>query len=156
MSIQRLWLPGKFPSTNDLLDMKRREGAYRAEGKRRGRNVAPPISYTGEVARIRTHAWACSRAAKLARVVLGKLDFVLVGVGRFDPSAWYLSAKAVEDGLVDAGVLASDRYNVWGTSGRCLPGGEHARLGLEGFGVKVVGDPAGMLVSITEVGPSVF
>jgi hypothetical protein len=110
------------------LDLTRASGFYAGRGSVTGergrRNTAgvEPI-----LARMRNDAHLSARAARLVPVTSPvTLWFVHMGESprgktRRDPSSWYLSAKAVEDGLTDAGVLPSDRFFVTATAGACKP-----------------------------------
>lgn len=151
-----LWLPGDFPSTNKLLDAQRASGFYAGAGQARGldpRERPPLTSYSHEVSRIRTWTFAHAKRnvvrAELPR--LARLKFIMLGRGRYDPSAWYLSAKAVEDGLIDARLLASDRSDVLETAGRSVTDEETARLLAEAFNVPRRARERGMIVVIEGV-----
>lgn len=115
-----LWLPGDFPTTNKLLDVQRATGFY--EGVNRVRGGKPPKVTFGKIVKaIRDQTNMTARARRLGP--LGhpvRLIFVHLGSGRRDPSSWYLAAKAIEDGLVDAGVIGSDRFGVVYTAGRSV------------------------------------
>jgi hypothetical protein len=121
VTAQALWLPGEFPTTNKLLDLTRASGYY--AGRRSLTRERPRKNEAGAevvIARIRADAHMRARAVRLVPPSAPvSLLFVHLGSGRRDPSSWYLSAKAIEDGLVDAGVLGSDRFDVVGTAGRC-------------------------------------
>jgi hypothetical protein len=118
---QALWLPGDFPTTNKLLDLTRASGFYTgkqvAEG-RRARGNERDVNLTFRQIREATnfHARGRLKPVDVAVPVL----FVHFGSGRRDPSSWYLAAKAIEDGLVDAKILRSDRFYVTATAGRCV------------------------------------
>jgi hypothetical protein len=51
----------------------------------------------------------------------------LAGHERCDPDAWMLAGKWCLDGLADAGVLRSDRRDVYATGGRVFGTVEEAR-----------------------------
>jgi hypothetical protein len=153
--VQRLWLPFRFPSTNDLLDMLRAEGYYegRGYGRKGGAPKPPESSYSKAAREIRDAANMHARAARLRALPLVSLRFELLGCARFDPSAWTLPAKSIEDGLVDARVIISDRFNVFDVSGRCVRGGDGGRGLIERARVlpRPPECPVGMLVTLTEV-----
>jgi hypothetical protein len=155
--VQYLWLPGVFPANNDLLSMARADGWYACEGKyrrkrgQRGSGRKPAVSYADRVRGIRDAANMHARAARLAPVHLCDLHFALIGQDKYDPSAWYLAAKAIEDGLADAGVFDSDRFGVRNLSGRCIRGAAEAVALLEGAALRVR-SVVGMLVTLTEIG----
>lgn len=121
MTAQALWLPGEFPTTNRLLDIQRASGFYDGHGAVTGaRRRKNALDFNKVVSEIRQRAKLQALGARLRPVTSAvPLLFVHLGSGRRDPSSWYLSAKAVEDGLVDARVLASDRFCVTATAGRC-------------------------------------
>jgi hypothetical protein len=153
---QALWLPGDFPTTNKLLDLTRASGFYAGNRRQTGARKRPnELEVNDLTAKIRGDVKLRARAARLVPVVeAAPLLFVHFGSGRRDPSSWYLSAKAVEDGLTDAGVLPSDRFSVTCTGGWCVKAsdpvwqGEVSRLcgvetrGLDGMLV-CVGVPSG-------------
>jgi len=124
MTGQALWLPGDFPTTNKLLDLARASGYYQGTQvaeRRRPRRNEQDVNVT--LANIRGDTKMRALGARLRPCpadVRVPLLFVHLGSGRRDPSSWYLSAKAIEDGLVDAGVLGSDRFNVAMTAGFCV------------------------------------
>jgi hypothetical protein len=135
--VQRLWLPGPFPTTNDLLDMQRAAGVY--EGKRQAmRNggfsvTAPPaFSFAAKTREIRNDANMQARAARLKPMSRAAVWVDWCGSGREDPDAWTLAAKAILDGLVDAKVFGSDRRNVESVGGRCAGSAEEIREVLMG------------------------
>lgn len=122
MILRALWLPGDFPTTNKLLDLQRATGFLEGAAKEQRTRVRKhAVTFPKVVAQIRNDTHMRARACRL-QPVEGRvpLFFVHMGSGRRDPSSWYLSAKAVEDGLVDAGVLRSDRFNVLCTAGRSV------------------------------------
>jgi hypothetical protein len=167
MSAQRLWLPGVFLPSNALADMLRADGVYQERGRRElgGRYFSKPAarSYAAEVKRYRTHAANMALASRLRGwcTTRAALYFVLVHVGhvgqvsrgrapsaRFDADAWYMAAKPIVDGLCDARVLASDRFQLDETGGTVLRVGGLRRLP-DGQGFR--SDEPGMLVLLTTV-----
>lgn len=124
-----LWVPGDFPGTNRLLDLQRASGYYAGVARATRSRAREAFGFRLENGRIREAVALHARAARLAPVSgPAVLCFGLVPTKRtHDPSAWYLAAKAAEDGLVDAGVLGSDRHDVLATAGRCLRDPEELR-----------------------------
>jgi len=117
---QSLWMPGDWPTTNQLLDLARATGYYegRAALLPSERRKRPARSYNQTLQKLRDATILAARARKLFTVTQRvSLAFVHFGSGRRDASSWYLSAKAIEDGLVEAKVLASDRFDVAVTAG---------------------------------------
>ena len=158
MSEQYLWLPGAFPSTNELLSRQRADGWYARDraDRPRGQRRAPAQSAAQDIRRIRDAANMHARSARLRPVIRAHLRFLLIGRSKYDPSAWTLAAKPIEDGLVDAKVLGSDRFNVWEIGGRCTRGEVDALFELARAGVvwNQRRAPVGMLVRITDLGPA--
>ena len=146
-----LWLPGDFHGSNKWLDLSRGSG-YASGFAAAIRERPGPSAYTAELRRVREHANMRARSLRIPPFALARLYFTLLGSGKHDPSAWYLSAKAVEDGLVDAGVIPSDRHNVYDTAGRCVRTRDEMRGALERAGVVAGVNVMGMLVELTEVG----
>ena len=71
---------------------------------------------------------------------------------KYDPGAWALVGKWIEDGLADAKVLPSDRRNVYATGGRVLQTPEDGNALFASIGD---GPPlkAGVLVELREEAP---
>jgi hypothetical protein len=113
-----LWVPGRFRLTNDLLSDLRGAGRYEglADGKGWGKPRPGCDLYANHQQAVRL---AVKAAARGCGTIVGPVSllFYLWGHGKGDPSAWYLIGKAAEDGLVDAGVLISDRFCVLDTGG---------------------------------------
>lgn len=109
-----LWIPGGLVSTNDALSLARAAGFYQGRGG--GGVVRGVDGYAAAVGAMRIRAGLRARAAKLAGAVppdrRARLRFTVCGHPRWDAAAGYLAAKWAEDGLTDAGVMASDRHNV--------------------------------------------
>lgn len=150
MTLRALWLPGGWLSTNELLAMQRSTGFYHGvRSATRGRRNAggdPVHSFGHEVKRMRHTVAMEVRRRKWPQFTkpVG-LVFELYGHGRYDPSAWYLAAKAAEDGLRDAGAIAGDRFGVAWTAGQVIHEGQ-ARLC-----ESIVGpDGPGMLLLVKE------
>lgn len=104
-----LWVPGALVSMNRGLSLARAAGFRQGQGLRGGDLYA-------EAARnMRTLAGLRARAARLPSVPadrVARLRFTVMGHPRWDAAAGALVAKWIEDGLVDVGVLPSDRFNV--------------------------------------------
>jgi hypothetical protein len=143
----KLWLPGAWTSTNEAIKLARAEAVYLAKTGRlpTGDNYAA----RAKAARERAAAVCRLEMRRLARPAERlRLRFVLLGHERLDPSAWYLSAKWIEDGLVDAGLVRSDRFDVYSTAGRVVPASEadaerakRGTPGLKGMLVEIEGAP---------------
>lgn len=119
-----LWVPGRFSLTNQLLAEVRAAGFYAGRHMTKGMRVrASPGSNVftthQQAVRLAVKA-AAARGAPIATGMTWDLTFYVFCHRKHDPSAWYLLGKAAEDGLVDAGVLGSDRFQVGTTSGRVL------------------------------------
>jgi hypothetical protein len=143
-----LFLVGRFDGTNEMLKKARAAGVYlqkRVQMPEHIRAMPLPVNYdryAAEVRRIRGLAAdaVLKRRRSCDRVWLG---FAMIGHRKMDPAAWYLPAKAIEDGLTDAGFLGSDRFDVLGTMGTvCKTEEEEAQLlafaGCTGAGVRGV------------------
>lgn len=134
---QRLWLPGDFPSNNDLLEAARAEGFnaglrhYERARARRQSSILRP--HARAIASIRGHAAAHARRelVPVPAEVWVRLAFHLIGHPRYDSDAWYLAGKAVADGLQDAGIIGRDGADVHSTEGRCVRSREEARALLQ-------------------------
>ena len=156
---QRLWLPGDFPSTNEMLELARAEGFSRglrhyerSKGKRQTPIHRP---HANRIASIRAHAAAHARKylEPIPAERWVRLAFFLIGHPRYDADAWYLSAKPIADGLQDAGVIGNDAADVHSTEGRCVKSAEEAAAlaGAERVGARWGGGP-GMLVEVSPWG----
>ncbi len=118
-----LWVPGTFRLTNGLLDDLRAAGNYEGFARAKRYRLVKPggahDQYAQHQAAVRTAVAAVARrrswGGPLARV---DVLFYIFGHRRHDPDAWCLPGKAALDGLVDAGVFASDRFAVCRTGGR--------------------------------------
>ncbi len=152
--VQRLWLPGPFPTTNALLDMQRASGVF--EGKRQAMRrggfsvTAPPkYSFAATVREIRDAAKVHALAARLAPMSRAAVWFDWCGSSREDPDAWTLAGKAIVDGLVDAKVFGSDRRNVESVGGRCCGSLNEIREVLAGLSIGRFAGERGVLVNLT-------
>lgn len=109
-------MQGVYPSTNQAVVMARADGRSHLARRR-----ADERGYA-----VVARGWRLAAAMEARRRKLGpfpadgrvSLAFWLVRHHRFDPSAWTMAAKWIEDGLTDAKVLASDRRNVYQVAGR--------------------------------------
>lgn len=115
-----MWVPGRFRLTNQMLHDLRAAGKYEAAGARWGRMPRGGFDrFAIETAEIRLAVKVAARGA-LPCMHPAEVAFIVFGHRKHDPDAWYLLAKAAMDGLVDAGVFASDRFGVLTTSGAVL------------------------------------
>lgn len=122
-----LWIPGRFALTNTMLSNLRAAGYAKGKGDAKGWHRPIVDAFVEETRAIRLAAKAAFRhRCDLASVLIKAahrplyLGFWVFGHGRHDPDAWYLLAKAVTDGLADAGVISQDRHDVGGTRGLVL------------------------------------
>jgi len=121
-----VWIRGKFRLTNQLLHDQRAAGAYAGFAKaKEWRLASSHDDFACHQAAVRMLAKTAARlllpAGRLAtkgEVVV--LTFLVFGHGRGDADAWSLMGKAMTDGFVDSGALASDRFDLWMTGGRVL------------------------------------
>jgi hypothetical protein len=152
-----LWVQGTFRLTNGLLDDLRSAGKFEGFAKAKGWPVrGGHDAYAGHQQAVRLAVKAASHAIAASGIGLGVVDlaFWVFGHGRHDPDAWYLLAKAATDGLVDAGAVDSDRFNVRTTRGRVLhgPSQEMAKLGelvkLTATGLAPKGFTSGLAIQI--------
>jgi hypothetical protein len=156
---QRLWLPGDFPSNNELRDLSQQEGFNRGlrqyERARAKRQTPIFRPYSNRIASIRAMTMARARAARLVPIPVERwvrLAFFLMGHPRYDADAWYGAAKPVADGLQDAGVICRDGADVHSTEGRCVRSVEEAAtIRFPAGGWK--GDPAELVGMMVEVSP---
>jgi hypothetical protein len=176
--VQYLWLPGLFESSNELLSMQRGDGWWACEAKFRQRDSGrgsgrkPKVSFADRVQAIRGMANMHARSARLRPVACVDLRFELAlnrencerwakvsgrkhNLSAYDPSGWYLAAKAIEDGLADAGLFDGDRFGVRETSGRCLRDEHEIAAAFARAGRHVPAMAVGMLVTLTETGGAV-
>lgn len=125
-------------STNKMLEH------LRASGFAHGRGIRSPVDRYREIAGA-LKRMACLRATELRIPPLreARLHFEAVGV-RWDPDAWYLPAKHLLDGLVQAGVFRNDHQGARiYTAGACtweLPAGWES-VHRRGFEVEIEGEP---------------
>lgn len=110
LSVQRLWIPGKLPGLNQMLERSKSDGAWRHA--RRFSRKAIPSSTGYESAK---KAWTSSIASlarnKLRPVRRARLSFFWVepaSSGR-DMDNVASAKKFIIDGLVWAGILPGDR-----------------------------------------------
>jgi hypothetical protein len=101
-------VPGTFSTTNQAMDK------LRAAGFAKGARLRPMHDwYNTEAAAVRLATRAAARGLSLpADCAPYRLTFVLHGHDRFDVAGVHSVAKWAEDGLVDAGLLDSDRFDV--------------------------------------------
>jgi hypothetical protein len=138
--------------------MQRASGFYAGKGsgiKVRATHTEQSFSFADAV---RVNRMRVKREAVYQRIpavvppFMAVLWIWLIRHCKYDPSAWYLSAKQIEDGLCDAGVIGSDRFGVYATGGRCCQTTEEGRAVLLGRDLLDTGRP-GALVEITDGAP---
>lgn len=115
-----IWVPGEVVPTNKALSDQRAAGWAHGYREAMVRMRAPatrwePIRdrYAEGVRDMRLRTAAIARASGLRPPADHlRLRFAVHGHPRFDVAGAYLAIKAMEDGLVDAGIIVSDRFNV--------------------------------------------
>lgn len=121
-----IWIPGDLIATNRALSDQRAAGffaGYREAMVRTGKwcHDGRPAwrggidRYAQAAADVRGRVVLAARGAHLAALPAGarvRLRFSVQGHPRWDASGGMLAAKWAEDGLVEAGVIPSDRFNV--------------------------------------------
>jgi hypothetical protein len=160
-----VWISGTFRLTNGLIDDLRAAGKFEGYAKAKGWPIRGGHDAYAE------HQQAVRLAAKAAAVKqlpagplvfsgAGKVDlsFFVFGHHHHDPDAWSLLGKAATDGLTDAEVLASDRFDVWTTAGRVFQSifeevHALARLATCANGKPPAGFRAGLAIVTTVVAP---
>lgn len=152
--VQYLWLEGSWMSSNKALDVQRATGFYVGHGKATGRGrETGAYSYNTEVKSAEVRVWAAVRRQGIDTVpgdAQASLWIWLLKHCKYDPSAWTLASKWVEDALVRVGVLASDRRNVYAVGGRCCQSDAEGKSVLGWRGLAAYERKAGMLVEIAE------
>jgi hypothetical protein len=118
------FVEGRFRLTNQMLSDLRAAGHYegeaalmRRQGKWRGRKKPGYDLFSQETQAIRLAVKASARSCPPLPV---DVTVLVVGHRKHDPDAWYLLAKAVVDGLVDVGLIGSDRFGIGYVSGRVM------------------------------------
>lgn len=120
------FVEGVFRLNNQMLSDLRAAGHYEGYGqamvdsrqwrhRKKGRDL-----FAEEVQAIRLAVKASIRGtlAKVGAPWRLNVTVMVVGHWKHDPDAWTLLGKAAVDGLVDAGVVASDRRSVGIVAGR--------------------------------------
>lgn len=157
MSSARLWVPGRFLPTNELLSMMRAEGFYEGRGSMMPAKSRKPPGHSFALTEkgYREAAWAMALAEGLPRPFASRrVDAFFVLAYRRptkprDADAWTLAGKAILDGLADAGVVVSDGRGVRRVGGdRC---GLGATIGDLPDGLSFRTEAPGMLVILTAV-----
>jgi hypothetical protein len=127
-----LWVPGKFRLTNAMLSDLRAAG--KLEGMCRKRRKSLPSGFFDAFA---AQTQAIRLAVKGNTAVRGRPNLAIgpiriwvtvLGHHKHDPDAWLLLGKAAVDGLVDAGVLRSDRFDLHSIGGRVNATDEEDRI----------------------------
>ena len=139
-----VWVPGVFSLTNKMLDNLRAAEKYHGRRPKNWRDL-----FAEETAAIRLATKVAANRKRLEAPQKGEvclLAFIVFGHHKHDRDAWYLLGKAALDGLVDAHVIGSDRFEVWNTGGIVLRTDAEERFVAKAFGV-VVGEP-GLLIDI--------
>jgi hypothetical protein len=140
-----LVLGGRFPSTNKVHELLLSEGAYRAKA---GRKLPPHESYSGWAHNVVVRTLAEARRS-LQPVPLGvpvDVGVFLLCHSRYDADAWTAVGKWALDGIVRAGVIASDRRDVNFVRGRCFSTVEQSDAWARGRGL-----PAGRQMLVVEL-----
>jgi len=127
--VKAIFVEGRFPLTNQLLSDLRAAGVY--VGKRR--KLRPGFdAFSVGTRTIRMLTKVAARDLDMSDVRLDErlhVAVVVVGHERHDPDAWVLLGKAAIDGLRDAKVIASDRFQIGAVLGMVLQTkGQHSRL----------------------------
>lgn len=148
---QRLFIEGRWPSTNAVLALKASERRYPARGGEQA------FSYAWWAREGRAAAMFAVRRHRLRPVEAGLMVCVwiyLLHHTRYDPDAWTLAGKWFLDGIAQAGIIRSDRTDVYKVGGRAFGTSEES----EAF-VGRIDDPsiprkrAGALVELAEGTP---
>jgi hypothetical protein len=130
--VRWLWVPGTFPSTNDVYALAKKEGAWFASvhpGLRK-RATLPTQGYSWWARYVRQQTELQARAQEIRPVPPGErvdLGVFFAGHPRYDADGWTGAGKWMIDGLRDAHVLPSDRKSVRDVRGRCFSTLEEAR-----------------------------
>lgn len=127
--MKAIFVEGRFALTNQMLSDLRAAGVY--VGKRR--KLLPGFDrFAVETRTIRMLTKVAARKLEVADVPLASrlhVGVVVVGHERHDPDGWLLLGKAAVDGLRDAGVIASDRFQIGLVSGMVLQTAkQHAQI----------------------------
>lgn len=106
-----LWVPGRFSLTNRMLSNLRAAGSYR------GRKPSGWVDlFAEETAAIRLASKVAARG--ITGFGLVSVFVTVLGHWKHDPDGWLLLGKAAVDGLVDAGLMISDRRDLYSLGGR--------------------------------------
>lgn len=145
---QRLWVEGIYPSTNRALDLRGGEAVYLARSGGR----APRGESFSLWARTVRHAVAVQARASLDPVAEGWRAVIwiyLLEHCRMDADGWTIAGKWIVDGLADAGIVRSDRKDVYSVGGRAFGTKEEGKAFVGARdGLKWTGRP-GALVELT-------
>jgi hypothetical protein len=142
-------MPGTFSLTNKMLSNLRAAEKYVGRKPADWRDL-----FAEETQAIRLAVKGAARRASIGCVCADGAWNVHVGVfghWKHDPDSWLLLGKAAVDGLVTAGVMSSDRFNLWELSGRTYRGKEEERVARISAGCAV--GVQGALLTLTEVAP---
>jgi hypothetical protein len=106
-----LWVPGRFSLTNQMLSNLRAAGSYRGHKPKGWRDL-----FAEETATIRLAVKVAARGVSGFGLV--SVFVTVLGHWKHDPDGWLLLGKAAVDGLVDAGLMMSDRQDLYSLGGR--------------------------------------
>lgn len=121
MRPQAVWVPGRFSLTNKMLDNLRAAGVYAGRSRSGRPRGSDWDHFATETAAIRLAVKQRVRSFQtIAPQHMCVVNVDVLGHGKHDPDAWYLLAKAAVDGLCDAGVILSDRRQIWSVLGRVM------------------------------------
>lgn len=148
MDSAKVFVPGKFRLTNQMLSDLRGAGYFEGYGRARygKRPRAGHDAFAEEVEKIRMASftawktWLSGAGNRAALPGLFSFRFFVTAHRRHDPDAWYLLAKPAIDGMASA-LWSSDRLHVWTVSGRVsqkageefIPRWGDADVGVPGF-----------------------
>lgn len=120
------FVEGRFRLTNQMLSDLRAAGhfegeaaALRRQGGWRGRKSPGYDLFASETQAIRLATKASAKNIGAVPDVVNVALWVL-GHHKHDPDAWLLLGKAIIDGLKDAGLIRSDRFQVGVVAGRVV------------------------------------
>jgi hypothetical protein len=133
MPVRWLWIAGTYPSSNQVHDLARKEGAYFASVPCSARvaRVAPPMAgYSWWARYTRDQTKLAALAQEIRPVCPGQrvdVGIFFAGHSRYDADGWTAAGKWMLDGLRDARVIPCDRRCVRDVRGRCFSTVEEAR-----------------------------
>lgn len=147
---QRLFIEGRWPSTNAVLALKASEARPRA----RHWHCDAAFSYAWWAREGRAAAMYAVRRHHLRPIEAGLVACVwiyLLHHTRYDPDAWTLCGKWFLDGIAQAGVIRSDRRDVYKVGGRAFATAEESDAFVGRIDDRLIPrGRAGALVELTE------